>query len=89
LNRCLINENYEKGSLLTCVHADTSVFAKISEAKMHDKKFLQHLNPSNRSKKSVSQEDSPLPGSLREESYTHEEIFDKLRKRIKEHYGVR
>jgi hypothetical protein len=22
------------------------VFAKISEAKMHDKKFLQHLNPS-------------------------------------------
>ena len=32
--------------MLTDVHADTAVFAKISEAKMHDKKFLQHLNPS-------------------------------------------
>lgn len=40
----------KKGSLkvhmLTDVHADTAVFATISEAKMHDKKFLQHLNPS-------------------------------------------
>lgn len=40
----------KKGSLkvhiLTDVHTDTAVFAKISEAKMHDKKFLQHLNPS-------------------------------------------
>ena len=26
--------------------SDTAVFAKISEAKMHDKKFLKHLNPS-------------------------------------------
>jgi len=32
--------------MLTDVHAETAVFAKISEAKMHDKKFLQHLNPS-------------------------------------------
>ena len=31
--------------MLTDVHADTAVFAKISEAKMHDKKFLTHLNP--------------------------------------------
>lgn len=31
--------------MLTAVHADTAGFAKISEAKMHDKKFLQHLNP--------------------------------------------
>ncbi|NMD16915.1 MAG: IS4 family transposase [Bacteroidales bacterium] len=40
----------KKGSLkvhmLTDVHADTAVFATISEAKMHDKKFLQHVNPS-------------------------------------------
>jgi len=35
-----------KVHMLTDVHADTPVFAKISEAKMHDKKFLQHLNPS-------------------------------------------
>jgi hypothetical protein len=35
-----------KVHMLTYVHADTAVFAKISEAKMHDKKFLQHLNPS-------------------------------------------
>lgn len=34
-----------KVHMLTDVHADTVVFAKISEAKMHDKKFLQHLNP--------------------------------------------
>ncbi len=35
-----------KVHMLTDVHADTPVFATISEAKMHDKKFLQHLNPS-------------------------------------------
>ena len=35
-----------KVHMLTDVHAETAVFAKISEAKMHDKKFLQHLNPS-------------------------------------------
>lgn len=34
-----------KVHMLTDVHAETAVFAKISEAKMHDKKFLQHLNP--------------------------------------------
>lgn len=43
-------EGKKKGGLKvhmqTDIHADTSVFAKISEAKMHDKKFLQHLNPS-------------------------------------------
>lgn len=35
-----------KVHMLTDVHSDTAVFAKISEAKMHDKKFLKHLNPS-------------------------------------------
>jgi hypothetical protein len=35
-----------KVHMLTDIHADTAVFAKISEAKMHDKKFLQHLHPS-------------------------------------------
>ena len=35
-----------KVHMLIDVHADTAVFAKFSEAKMHDKKFLQHLNPS-------------------------------------------
>ena len=35
-----------KVHMLTDVHSDMAVFAKISEAKMHDKKFLQHLNPS-------------------------------------------
>ena len=43
-------EGKKKGGLkvhmLTDIHADTAIFAKISEAKMHDKKFLQHLNPS-------------------------------------------
>lgn len=34
-----------KVHMLTDVHADTAIFAKISEAKMHDKKFLKHLNP--------------------------------------------
>ncbi|MFV0391248.1 MAG: IS4 family transposase [Paludibacteraceae bacterium] len=34
-----------KVHMLTDVHADTAVFATISEAKMHDKKFLSHLNP--------------------------------------------
>ena len=35
-----------KVHMLTDVHADTAVFATISEAKMHDRKFLSHLNPS-------------------------------------------
>jgi len=34
-----------KVHMLTDVHSETAVFAKISEAKMHDKKFLTHLNP--------------------------------------------
>ena len=34
-----------KVHLLTDVHADTAVFSTISEAKMHEKKFLAHLNP--------------------------------------------
>lgn len=34
-----------KVHMLTDVHADSAVFAKISQAKMHDKKFLKHLNP--------------------------------------------
>jgi hypothetical protein len=34
-----------KVHMLTDVHAETTVFATISEAKMHDKKFLSHLNP--------------------------------------------
>ncbi|MDR1865346.1 MAG: IS4 family transposase [Bacteroidales bacterium] len=34
-----------KVHMLTDVHADTGVFATISEAKMHDKKFLSRLNP--------------------------------------------
>jgi len=34
-----------KVHMLTDVHADTAVFAHISEAKMHDKKFLSHLHP--------------------------------------------
>ena len=34
-----------KVHMLTDVHSETAVFAKISEAKMHDKKFLSHLNP--------------------------------------------
>jgi hypothetical protein len=42
-------EGRKKGGLkvhmLTDVHTETAVFAKISEAKMHDKKFLAHLNP--------------------------------------------
>ncbi|MDR2854454.1 MAG: IS4 family transposase [Prevotellaceae bacterium] len=42
-------EGKKKGGLkvhmLTDVHADTAVFAHISEAKMHDKKFLSHLHP--------------------------------------------
>jgi hypothetical protein len=34
-----------KVHMLTDVHSETALFAKISEAKMHDKKFLAHLNP--------------------------------------------
>lgn len=30
--------------MLTDVHAETAVFARISEVKMHDKKFLAHLD---------------------------------------------
>jgi FOG: Transposase and inactivated derivatives len=41
-------EGKKKGGLkvhmLTDVHADTAQFATISEAKMHDKKFLEHLS---------------------------------------------
>src|SRR5690554_1771469 len=33
-----------KVHMLTDVHADTPRFVKISEAKMHDKNFLQYLN---------------------------------------------
>jgi hypothetical protein len=32
--------------MLTDVHADMAVFATISEARMHDRKFLSHLKPS-------------------------------------------
>ena len=43
------DEGKKKGGLkvhmLTDVHSETAVFAKISEARMHDKKFLTHLNP--------------------------------------------
>jgi hypothetical protein len=43
------DDDKKKGGLkvhmLTDIHADTAVFATISEAKMHDKKFLAHLNP--------------------------------------------
>jgi hypothetical protein len=35
-----------KVHMLTDLRADRVVFAKISKAKMHDKEFLQHLNPS-------------------------------------------
>jgi hypothetical protein len=34
-----------KVHMLTDVHSDTPQFVKISEAKMHDKKFLAYLNP--------------------------------------------
>ncbi|GHT08530.1 hypothetical protein AGMMS49525_17730 [Bacteroidia bacterium] len=34
-----------KVHMLTDIHADTPQFVKISEAKMHDKNFLQYLNP--------------------------------------------
>jgi hypothetical protein len=34
-----------KVHMLTDVHADTGVFASISAAKIHDKKFLSHLDP--------------------------------------------
>jgi hypothetical protein len=34
-----------KVHMLTDVHADMTVFATISEAKMHDRKFLSHLHP--------------------------------------------
>lgn len=34
-----------KVHMLTDVHSETAIFAKISEAKMHDKKFLSNLKP--------------------------------------------
>jgi hypothetical protein len=34
-----------KVHMLTDIHSDTPRFVKISEAKMHDKQFLQYLNP--------------------------------------------
>jgi hypothetical protein len=34
-----------KVHMLTDIHADTAIFATISEAKMHDRKFLSHLHP--------------------------------------------
>ena len=44
-----IGDGKKKGGLkvhmLTDIHADTPLFARISEAKMHDKNFLQYLNP--------------------------------------------
>lgn len=43
------NDGKKKGGLkvhmLIDVHTETAIFAKISEAKMHDKKFLAHLKP--------------------------------------------
>ncbi|GAB6012909.1 IS4 family transposase [Viscerimonas tarda] len=42
------NDGKKKGGLkvhmLTDIHADTAVFVKISEAKLHDKKFLKYLD---------------------------------------------
>jgi hypothetical protein len=35
-----------KVHMLTDIHSDTPQFVKISDAKMHDKNFLQYLNPS-------------------------------------------
>jgi hypothetical protein len=44
-----VGDGKKKGGLkvhmLTDIHADTPQFVKISEAKMHDKHFLQCLNP--------------------------------------------
>ena len=43
------DEGKKKGGLkvhmLTDIHSDTTIFASISEARMHDKKFLSLLNP--------------------------------------------
>jgi len=51
IDRHLKGEGKKKGGLkvhmLTDIHNETPVFARISEAKMHDKKFLAHLHPSN------------------------------------------
>jgi hypothetical protein len=42
------NDGKKKGGLkvhmLTDIHADTAVFAKISEARLHDKRFLKYLD---------------------------------------------
>jgi hypothetical protein len=34
-----------KVHVLTDIHADCATFVKMSEARMHDKKFLQYLTP--------------------------------------------
>ena len=51
VGRHLKGEGKKKGGLkvhmLTDIQNETPVFARISEAKMHDKKFLAHLHPSN------------------------------------------
>ena len=61
-----------KVHMLTDVHADTAVFAKISEAKMHDKKFLQHLNPS---KGSMLVFDKAYNYYLQFAEWTEEEVY--------------
>ncbi|MDX9697357.1 MAG: IS4 family transposase [Bacteroidales bacterium] len=61
-----------KVHMLTDVHADTAVFAKISEAKMHDKKFLQHLNPA---KGSMLVFDKAYNYYLQFAKWTEEDIF--------------
>jgi len=61
-----------KVHMLTDVHADTAVFAKISEAKMHDKKFLQHLNPS---KGSMLVFDNAYNDYMQFAAWTDEEVY--------------
>ena len=61
-----------KVHMLTDVHADTAVFAKISEAKMHDKKFLQHLNPT---KGSMLVFDKAYNYYLQFAEWTEEEVY--------------
>src|SRR5690554_1640671 len=61
-----------KVHMLTDVHADTAVFAKISEAKMHDKKFLQHLNPS---KGSILVFDKAYNYYMQFAQWTDEDVF--------------
>ncbi len=61
-----------KVHMLTDVHADTAVFAKISQAKMHDKKFLQHLNPS---KGSMLVFDKAYNYYKQFADWTHEDVY--------------